>query len=139
MKACHEIINVFTLFQQFQFYSSKFDDSLLTTPQTLKDYIAQYKHEKEIFDFKERHDIHELHLETPYKNFFTSNFIVVIFVFTIPIISVIKTIIKIYILCKHNKLRTLVVSLVLQQVREVSTSTTKKMKTICAIAHLSFI
>ena len=37
--------------------SSKFDDSLLTTPQTLKDYIAQYKHEKEIFDLKERHDI----------------------------------------------------------------------------------
>ena len=24
--------------------NSKFDDSLLTTPQTLKDYIAQYKH-----------------------------------------------------------------------------------------------
>ena len=30
------------------------------------------------------------------------------------------------ILCKHNKLQTLVASLALQQVREVSTSTTKK-------------
>ena len=29
---------------------SKLDDSLLSAPQTLKDYIAQYKHEKEIFD-----------------------------------------------------------------------------------------
>ena len=47
--------------------SSKFDDSLLTTPQTLKDYIAQYKHEKEIFDLKERHDIDELDSETSYK------------------------------------------------------------------------
>ena len=28
--------------------NSRFYDSLLTTPQTLKDYIAQYKHEKEI-------------------------------------------------------------------------------------------
>ena len=37
--------------------NSKFDDSLLTTPQTLKDYIAQYKHGKEIFHLKERHDI----------------------------------------------------------------------------------
>ena len=27
---------------------SRFDDSLITTPQTLKEYIAQYKHEKEI-------------------------------------------------------------------------------------------
>ena len=32
----------------------------------------------------------------------------------------------IYILCKHNNLQTLVVSLALQQVREVSASTTKK-------------
>ena len=33
--------------------NTKFDDSLFTTPQTLRDYIAQYKHEKEIFDLKE--------------------------------------------------------------------------------------
>ena len=45
--------------------NSKFDDSLLTTPQALKDYIAKYKHEKEIFDLKERNDIHELDSETP--------------------------------------------------------------------------
>ena len=48
---------------------SRFDDSLITTPQTLKEYIVEYKHEKEIFDFKERHDIDELDLQTPYKNF----------------------------------------------------------------------
>ena len=47
--------------------NSKFDDSLFTAPQTLKDYIAQYKHEKEIFDLKEWHDIDELDLETSYK------------------------------------------------------------------------
>ena len=32
----------------------------------------------------------------------------------------------IYVLCTHNKLQTLVVSLALQQVREVSVSTTKR-------------
>ena len=75
---------------------------------------------------KERYDIDKLDLETPYKNFITNNFIVDIFVFTIAIISVITTMIIIYILCNHNKLWTLVVSLALQQVREVSTSTAKK-------------
>ena len=40
--------------------NSGFDDSLFTTPQTLKEYISQYKHQKEIFDLKERHDINEL-------------------------------------------------------------------------------
>ena len=97
--------------------NSKFDDSLLTTPQTLKDNIAQYKHEKVFFDLKERHDIEELDLETSYKNFFTDNFIVDIFVFIIAIISIITTMIIIYIICKHNKLRTLVVSSALQQVK----------------------
>ena len=90
-----------------------------------KNYIAQYKHEKEIFDLKERHDIHKLDLETPYKNFFTNNFIIDIFVFTIAIISVITTVIIICILCKHNKLQALVASLAFQQIREVSASTAK--------------
>ena len=44
-----------------------------------------------------------------------------------------------YILNKHNKLRTLVVSLVLQQVKEVSASQQSKKIIICAIAHPSFI
>ena len=39
---------------------SKFDESLLSAPLTLKKYIAQYKLDKEIFDLKERHDIDEL-------------------------------------------------------------------------------
>ena len=57
----------------------------------LKDYIVQYKHDKEIFELKERHDIDELELEAPYKTFFTNNFVMDIFVFTIAIISVIAT------------------------------------------------
>ena len=73
-------------------------------PQTLKEYISQYKHQKEIYDLKERHDINELDLKTPNKIFFTNNFIMDVFVFIIAIISVKTTIIIIYVLCKHNKL-----------------------------------
>ena len=36
------------------------------------------------------------------------------------------TMIILYVLCKHNKLTTLVASLALQQVKEVSTSATKQ-------------
>ena len=83
---------------------SRFNYSLITAPQTLKEYIAQYKHEKEISDSKERHDIDKLDLETPYKGFFTDNFTMDVFVFIVAIISVIKTMIIIYILCEHKKL-----------------------------------
>ena len=72
---------------------STFDDTLLSAPITLKEYIAQYKHEKEIFDLKERHDIDELDIEFPNKNFFTNNFIIDAFIFVIVIISFIMTLI----------------------------------------------
>ena len=98
---------------------STFDDTLLSTPLTLKEYIAQYKHEKEIFDLKERHDIEELDIEFLSKNFFTNNFIIDTFVFITVIILVITAMIIIYTLCKHNKLRAIVVSLTLKQVKEV--------------------
>ena len=97
---------------------STFDDTLLSAPLTVKEYIiAQYKHEKEIFDLKERHNIDEL--EYLNKNFFTNNFIIDAFVFVIGIILIITTMVIIYTLCKHNKLRALVMSLALQQVKEV--------------------
>ena len=47
--------------------NSRFDDSLFTAPQTLKECILKYKHHKEIFDLKERNDINELDLEPPNK------------------------------------------------------------------------
>ena len=96
-----------------------FDDTLLSTPLTLKKYIAQYKHEKEMFELKERHDIDELEIEYLNKNFFTNNFIIDTFVFMIAITSVITTMVITYTLCKHNKLRALATSLALQQVKEV--------------------
>ena len=98
---------------------STFNDTLSSVPLTLKEYINQYKHDSEIFDLKERLDIEELDIEFANKNFFTNNFILDIFVFVIAIISVITTIIIIYALCKHNKLRALVRSLALKQVKEL--------------------
>ena len=97
---------------------SMFDDMSMSATLTLKEYIAQYKHDKEIFDLKERHDINELETVFARKNFFTNNFIIDIFVFVIAITLVISTIVIIYAICKHNKLRALVTSLAFQQVKK---------------------
>ena len=64
-------------------------------------------------------------IESPNKNVFTINLIVDIFELTKAIISAIATITILYLLYKHNKLRTLVASLVLQQVKEVGASAVK--------------
>ena len=63
-----------------------FNDTLLSALLTLKEYIAQYNCEKEIFDLKERRDIDELDIECPNKDFFTNNFLIDTFVFIIAII-----------------------------------------------------
>ena len=52
-------------------------------------------------------------------NFFYNNYIVDIFMFIIAIISLLATTLTRYLLCKHKKLRALITSLVLQQVKEV--------------------
>ena len=97
---------------------STFDESLVSAPLTLKEYTAQYKLDKEIFDLKERHDIDELENEFTNKNVFNSK-IVKIFKFMVVIISIIATVVTIYMICKHKKLRELVTRLALQQVKEV--------------------
>ena len=55
----------------------------------------------------------------PNKNFFFNNYIENIFLFvTVIILLVVTTIFK-YILCKHMKLKSLVTSIALQQIKEV--------------------
>ena len=103
---------------------SKFNSDLLTAPRTLKNFIHQYNHKKEIFDLNERQDIMDKNL--PNKNFFTNNLIVDIFLFITIIISLLVTNLVIYVLCKHKKLRTLVAGLALQQVREVDRVTAQE-------------
>ena len=74
---------------------------------------------KEIFDFEQRHVSTVESLNNSSKNFFSSNHIVDIFIFTSSIISLISTTLVIYLLCKHKHIRTLVVSLVLHKIKEV--------------------
>ena len=67
---------------------------------------------------KERHDIDESEKEFANKNFFNSQ-VVKIFKFVVAIILIIATVVTIYAICTHYKLRVLVTSLALQQVKEV--------------------
>ena len=55
----------------------------------------------------------------PSKSFFFNNYAINIFLFVTTIISLMVTTLVMYILCKHMKLKTLVTSLALQQIKEV--------------------
>ena len=109
---------------------SKSDTDLLIAPRNLKDFIHQYNSRKGIFYLNERHGTTDL---TTNKKFFSNNYIVDIFLFITAVISLLVTNLAIYLLCKHKKLRTLVSSLTLQQVKKVCAVTQKKINTECKI------
>ena len=109
---------------------SRFDSELLTAPRNLKDFIHQYNSRKEFFHLNERHDTAHL---TTNKIFFSNNHIVDVFLFISAIISVLVTTLAIYLLYKHKKLRMLVASLALQQVKQVGAVTQEEINTECKI------
>ena len=73
----------------------------------------------------------------PNKNFFL-NCIIDVFLFVTAIISLLVTTFAIYLLCKHKKLRTLVPSLALQQVREIGAITTQEDVTTSCTCKIQF-
>ena len=81
---------------------------------------------------KERHDSTELELNTN-KNFFSDNYVIDVFPIITAIISLLATTLMVYLLCKYRKLRMLIASPVLHQVKEVDTVTQKEINTDCKL------
>ena len=97
---------------------SKFYSKLLTSPMRLKDFVHQYF---QIFDLQERHT--NMESEMSNKNLSFNNYTIHIFLFVTAIILILVTSIVLYILFKHIKLKPLVTSLALQQIKEVGAVT----------------
>ena len=70
---------------------SKFDQTLLTASNNLKEFINSYTNHKEDFDLQERHDNMKINTN---KNVFSENYIVDIYMFISVIISQLATPLK---------------------------------------------
>ena len=115
----------------------KFNSELLTAPRTLKDFIHPYNHKKEIFDLTKRHDNMDENL--PNKKFFLNSFVMDVFLYVAAIISLLVTILAIYLLQKHEKLKTLLTRIALQQVREVGAVTMQEDVTMTYSCKIQFL
>ena len=116
--------------------TSGFRKTLLHVDTTLKGFINIYTKKKEIFDLQE---MHETTIVNTSKNFFSNNHIVDIFVFISSIISLTSTTLTIYLLCKHKKIRVLIASLVLHQVKEVCTISKETNSECTTLAYIGII
>ena len=90
------LLNRTTYKQTLPLKSFEFDSELLKAPKTLKGFVHQFWHKKDIFDLQERHTDKEL--ELPDINFFFTNYTVDIFLFVTAIVSSGYSNIHIYIL-----------------------------------------
>ena len=95
---------------------SRFETALLAAPTNLKNFMNSYAKHKVTFDLQERHENTILNTN---KIFFSDNYIMDIFVFISAIMSLLTTTLTVYLLFKHKKIRVLITSLVLHQVKEV--------------------
>ena len=73
------------------------------------------------------------------KNFFSDKYIVDIFVFISAIILLLTTTLTVYLLCKHKKIRVLIASLVLHQVKEVGTVSQETNSECRTLAYIGII
>ena len=86
-------------------------------PTDLKEFISSYTKNNEIFDLQERHDSDKHRIKKLTKISLPLCYTVDIFMFISAIILLLATSITMYLLCKHKKIRALIASLVLQQVK----------------------
>ena len=115
---------------------SNFDKMLLHASTNLKEFLHNYSRRKEIFDSQERHETANIKYK---QKFFSNNHIMDIFVFITSIISLISTTLSIYLLCKHKKIIMLIASLVLHQVKEVSTTLKETNSECTTLAYIGII
>ena len=88
--------------------------SLLQAPKTLKDYIKQFQEQKR----KLQVDVQHHNTKSNFKGFISS-FIADIIGFGAALLTIIMTLVVIYIVTGHSKLKTLVTNIALQHIKTV--------------------
>ena len=86
------------------------DSKLLEAPKTLKHFVYQYQQKKQVLDKRENN--------VNSKHSFFDNYIMDVFLFTAPILSMIATAAIVHIMCKHAKLKALLTGIACQPLRE---------------------
>ena len=83
--------------------------------------LSNFNIKKKMFNLHKRHITKEL--EKTKNNFLSDNHTIDFFLSVAAIIFLLVTILAMFIICKHTKLKSLVTSLVLQQIRKVGAVT----------------
>ena len=107
-----------------------FNPKLLSAPQTMKDFITQYKYRKEITDKQNKKAIEKAQIGSKLGSFLDS-FIVDMLLFIAALISLVVTLVVMYMVCGQSKLKGLVANIALQCMKVVEAADSPTRYCIC--------
>ena len=107
----------------------EFDPKLINTPKTLRELAIEYKNRKNVLNRKEQNS------DNPEKNAgfqsFLNSFLADVLIFTAALITLIITLIVIYMLYGQSKLKALVMNIAMQRIKAVEAADMSDMLCFC--------
>ena len=114
---CSEVLTNWTTQEQvlpLSIDKFNFNPKLLSAPQTMKDFITQYKYRKEITEKQNKKKIDKAQIGSKLGSFLDS-FIVDMLLFIAALISLVVTLVVMYMVCRQSKLKVLVANIALKR------------------------
>ena len=108
----------------------EFDPKLLTAPMTMKDFLTQYKYRKEITEKQNKKEIEKAKISSKFGSFLDS-FMVDVLLFTVALITIVTTLVVMYMVCRQSKLKALVANIALQHTKAVEAANSPAWYCIC--------
>ena len=96
--------------------SFEINASLLNAPEMLKDFVHQFRHKKQIQELQEHIDEESTKQSSKFGSFLNS-FLADVPLFSAALVTIILTLVVIYMVCKKSKLKTLVANIALQHIK----------------------
>ena len=110
--------------------SSEINTSLLNAPKTLKDFVYQFKNKKKILELQEHIDEERTKKSSKFGSFLNS-FLADILLFSAALVTVIVTLVVIYMVCGQSKLKTKVANIALQHIKSTEAADPRFQETYC--------
>ena len=130
---CSEVSTNWTTQEQvlpLSIESFDFNPRLVSAPQTMKDFITQYKYRKELTDKQNQKEIEKAQVGSKLGSFLDS-FMVDMLLFIAALISLVVTLVVMYMVCRQSKLKALVANIALQHTKTVEAANSPTRYCIC--------
>ena len=99
----------------------EFNPKLLTAPMTMKDFLTQYKYRKQIIEKQDQKEMEEAKISSKLESFLDS-FMVDVLLFIAALITIVNTLVVMYMVCRQSELKALVANIALQHTKSSRSS-----------------